>query len=82
MIYQGNDADPDEVYFKVLLDPGNTNFLPNYVVTGYDRSDGNLDGTVIYQGNNSDEEIVFFNVLLFPGNGGALPNYVVYQQLP
>jgi len=82
LIYQGNDSDPDEVYYRVLLDLGNINVLPNYIVVAYDRADGNLDGNVIYQGSDSDEEIPFFNVLLFPGNGSSLPNYVVFQQIP
>jgi hypothetical protein len=82
LIYQGNDSDPDEVYYKVLLDLGNTNVLPNYIVVAYDRADGNLDGNVIYQGDDSDEEIPFFSVLLFPSNTSGLPNFVVYQQIP
>ncbi len=82
IINQGNDADPDETYFRVLLDPGNTNVVPNYIVLAYDRSDGNLDGNVIYQGGDSDADIPFYTVFLFPGNVLSLPNFIVYQQIP
>jgi hypothetical protein len=80
--YQGTDADSDEPYFKVLLDPGNILVIPNYIVNGYDRADANLDGKVIYQGADSDSDIVFFNVLGFPDNTLNLPNYVIFQQIP
>ena len=82
VIYQGGNADPDEPYYRVLLDPGNTGVLPNYVVTAYDRSDGNLDGHVIYQGGNADADLPFYTVFLFPDNINALPNFIVHQQIP
>jgi hypothetical protein len=82
VINQGNDADPDETYYRVLLDPNNINVVPNYIVNAYDRSDGNLDGNVIYQGSDSDSDIPFYTVFLFPGNMSSLPNYVIFQQIP
>jgi hypothetical protein len=82
VIYQGNDADTDEVYYRVLLDPGNINVVPNYIVTAYDRADGNLDGNVIYQGADADVDVPFYTVFLFPDNINALPNYIIFQQIP
>jgi hypothetical protein len=82
VINQGNDADPDETYYRVLLDPNNINVVPNYIVNAYDRSDGNLDGNVIYQGSDSDSDVPFYTIFLFPGNGSSLPNFIVYQQIP
>ena len=80
--YQGVNSDSDEVYFRVLLDPGNITVIPNYIVTAYDRSDGNLDGLVIYQGSDSDSDIPFYNVLGFPDNILFLPNFLIFQQIP
>jgi hypothetical protein len=80
--YQGANSDSDEPYYTVLLDPGNTMVVPNYIVNGYDRADGNLDGMVIYQGSDSDSDIPFFNVLTFPDNVFFLPNFVIFQQIP
>lgn len=80
--YQGSKSDSDEAYFRVLTDPGNIMVLPNYIVNGYDRADGNMDGMVIYQGSDSDSDIPFFIVLPFPDNVLFLPNYVIYEQIP
>jgi uncharacterized protein YjdB len=80
--YQGTDADTDEPYYKVLLDPGNILVIPNYIVNAYDRADGNMDGMIIYQGSDSDSDIPFFEILSFPDNTLFLPNYVIYQQIP
>lgn len=80
--FQGNNSDSDEPYFKVLLDPGNTNSLPNYIVNGYDRADANLDGMVIYQGGDSDSDIPFFNVMSCLDNVFFLPNFIIFQQIP
>ncbi|HLP93367.1 MAG TPA: Ig-like domain-containing protein [Saprospiraceae bacterium] len=80
--YQGSNSDSDEPYYRVLLDPGNIMIVPNYIVNGYDRADGNMDGMVIYQGSDSDSDIPFFNVLAFPDNILFLPNYIIYEQIP
>ncbi|MBL7796262.1 MAG: hypothetical protein JNJ90_07145, partial [Saprospiraceae bacterium] len=83
IIYQGADSDTEEAYFRVLLDPNNLTFLPNFIALDYHRADANMDGRVIYQGGNSDTDVVFFTVLLFPGNQITfLPNYVVFEQIP
>ena len=82
IIYQGSGADPEEAYFKVLLDPGNATFLPNFIAFDYHRTDANMDGRVIYQGANADTDVAFFSVLLFRSNVTALPNYVIFEQIP
>jgi hypothetical protein len=82
IIYQGGGSDGDEAYFKILLDPGNTNFLPNYIVADYHRGDANMDAKVIYQGGSADTDLIFFTVVLFPGNSDNLPNYVIFEQIP
>lgn len=83
VIYQGSSSDVDEIYFKVLLDMGNTMFLPNYIVPGtYSRIDANLDGMVVYQGSGSDPEVPFFTILQFPVNALVLPNFTVFEQIP
>ena len=82
LIYQGNAADVDGPYYRVLLDQDNIDFAPNFIVHAYDRSDGNMDGRVIYQGNDADTDVPFFVVLLFPENTFVLPNYIIYEQIP
>ena len=82
IIYQGSNSDSDEAYYKVLLHPMNVGVLPNYIVTGYERADANLDGMVIFQGGDSDSDVPFFTVLTFPANLMLLPNYVIVQQIP
>jgi len=80
--YQGGNSDSDETYFKVLLDLGNLTNVPNYIVNGYERADGNLDGKVIFQGGEADADIPFFNVLIFPDNTLNVPTFIIYQQVP
>ena len=80
--FQGGTSDSDGAYFKVLTDPSNVTVSPNYIVTAYDRADGNLDGLVIFQGGDADADIPFFNVLTFPDNTLNSPNFIIYQQIP
>ncbi|HMQ90991.1 MAG TPA: thrombospondin type 3 repeat-containing protein, partial [Flavilitoribacter sp.] len=83
IIYQGPAAEQEEAYFEVLLNGGNVDFLPLFVVEPvYSRSDANMDGMVIYQGSNSDSDVPFFTVFLFPGNTGFSPIFTVYEQIP
>ena len=83
VIFQGSNSDVDEMYFKVLLDLGNTMFLPNYIVPNiYARTDTNLDGMVVYQGSGSDPDVSFFAVLQYPLNALFLPNYTLFEQIP
>lgn len=82
MIFQGMNNVPNEIFFKILTDPGNTAGLLNYIMIGYDINDLNLDGQVIYQGVNNDPNIPFFNVLLNTNNPQSFSNFVVEEQLP
>ena len=83
IIYQGANSDIEATYFKVLLEPGNTLFLSNYIVANvYARTDANMNGNVIYQGANADPDVPFFTVSLYPANTLFLPNYVVFEQIP
>ena len=83
VVFQGNSADSDEPYYRVLLDPANVNILPVWTVTGYHRADGNMDGVMILQGTDSDADVPFFTVLGHPENAiNALPIFIVYEQLP
>lgn len=83
VIFQGSNSDVDEIYFKVLLDLGNSMFLPNYIVPNtYARTDTNLDGMVVYQGSGSDPDVSFFAVLQHPFNALFLPNYTLFEQIP
>jgi hypothetical protein len=83
VIFQGPAAESETVYFRVLLDAMNTNFLPVFIATNaYDRADANMDGEVIYQGDSSDADLAFFTVFMYPANSGALPVYVVFEQIP
>jgi hypothetical protein len=81
-IYQGPGNDVLKLFTTVLYDPGNTQFLANYISQGYHTSDVNLDGRSIYQGPANDRAMVLFNVILsYPANN-QLANYVILEQLP
>ncbi len=82
IIFQGGINDPNEVFFGVLVAPGNTNTLLNYVQEGYFESDVNMDGKIIYQGIDNEPNTIFFNVLSFPQNSTNLVNYTIEEQLP
>jgi hypothetical protein len=79
----GAGSDGESVLFKVLLDAGNADMLPTFILyNGYFREDGNLDGKVIYQGANSETDMMLFSILLHGGNSSILPNFVIYEQIP
>ena len=84
VIYQGPGNDVDEMFFRVIADPGNVDQLDNYIVDGYYRTDYNLDGNTIFQGPNNDRQMLIFNsILQFPDNQRKfLANYVILEQLP
>ena len=51
IIYQGPGNDIDDMFFRVIGDPDNqVDFLDNFIVPGYYRTDYNLDGRSIFQG--------------------------------
>jgi uncharacterized repeat protein (TIGR01451 family) len=79
----GAGSDAESVLFKVLLDAGNADMLPTFILyNGYFREDGNLDGKVIYQGASSETDMMLFSILLHGGNGSVLANFVIYEQIP
>lgn len=79
----GSGSDAEAVYFKVLLDAGNTNFSPSYIIYNiYAREDASMDGKIIYQGTGSEIDGILFNVLLHLNNAGVLPTFVIYEQIP
>ncbi len=84
VIYQGPGNDIDEMFFRVIADPNNDEFLDNYIVPGYYRTDYNLDGKSIFQGPDNDRQMLIFqSILQFPDNKVKfLANYVILEQLP
>lgn len=82
LIFQGGSNDPTQVFFKILVAPGNTSFARNYVLNGYELEDVNMDGRVIFQGGGSDTNPIFINVLSHPTNTGFSRNFVITEQLP
>lgn len=63
-----NDRDP------ILAQIGG--LVPTNTVTGYDRADTNLDGSIRYTGNANDRDIILFNV------GGVVPTNTRNESLP
>ena len=84
IIFQGPGNDVDEIFFRVISNPDNTDFLSNFIVSGYYRTDYNLDGRSIFQGPNNDRQMLIFqSILQFPDNQiKFLANYVILEQLP
>jgi len=83
IIYQGPNADGEEVSYRIITDMGNTNFLPIYIVQNvYERMDGNLDGSIIQQGNSADVDPPFTSVGMHGDNPNALPIFIIYEQIP
>lgn len=84
VIYQGPGNDVDEMFFRVIAEPGNVDLLDNYIVPGYYRTDYNLDGKSIFQGPENDRQMLIFqSILQFPDNKlKRLANYVILEQLP
>jgi len=72
------------MFFRVIADPANEDFLDNFIVPGYYRTDYNLDGKTIYQGPGNDRQMLIFqSILQFPDNKVKfLANYVILEQLP
>ncbi len=84
IIYQGPGNDVDEMFFRVIAEPNNTDLLDNYIVPGYYRTDYNMDGNSIFQGPRNDRQMLIFqSILQFPDNQvKKLANYVILEQLP
>jgi hypothetical protein len=84
VIYQGPGNDIDEMFYRVIADPNNVDFLDNFIVPGYYRTDYNLDGRSIFQGPDNDRQMLIFqSILQFPDNKVKfLANYIILEQLP
>ncbi|MEY3367107.1 MAG: hypothetical protein RI973_262 [Bacteroidota bacterium] len=82
IVYAGSGTDVTPVSSKVLLDPANGSFSPNFPKPGYERADYNMDGKVIYTGTDSDVSKVSSSVLMHPGNPASSPTRPVIDQLP
>ena len=79
----GANSDSEAVLFKVLLDSGNINLTPSFILNNmYLKEDANMDGKIIYQGTESEIDNILFNVLLHAFNTIVLPTYVIYEQIP
>jgi len=78
VIYQGPRNDIFFMFFHVLQDEGNKEYLPNYISRGYTNDDFNMDGSVIYQGPNNDRANLLFNTILkHPNNPAKLSNFII-----
>ncbi len=82
IIFQGTTNDVNGVFNRIISFPGNVNQFANYIVTGYDRADLNLDGQTIYQGTGNDNNLLFMQVLSHPENIFTANNFIIHQQLP
>jgi hypothetical protein len=83
VIYQGPNNDVFSLFSRVLSENGNTAYLANYIVQGYEMQDFNLDGKVIYQGPNNDRASLLYNSVLAHGsNTSLLANFILLDLLP
>jgi len=83
ILFQGINSDVDDVFIKVITAPGNTTFLPVYIVGNtYDRADGNMDGRIILQGADADQDLIFISVTGHPENLDNLPIFILHEQIP
>jgi hypothetical protein len=82
-VFSGPANDVDPVFFDVMTNVANVNFVPNYIVKSqYLASDVNLDGRVIYQSADNEVDIILFMVLSHTLNTGFIPSYIIVEQLP
>ena len=82
-VFSGPTNDVDPVFFDVMTNVNNVNFVPNYIVNAqYLASDVNLDGKVIYQSADNEVDIILFMVLSHTLNTGFIPSYIIVEQLP
>jgi hypothetical protein len=82
-VFAGPTNDVDPVFFDVMTNVANVNFVPNYILkTVYLASDVNLDGKVIYQSADNEVDVILFMVLSHTLNTGFIPSYIIVEQLP
>ncbi|MEZ4861098.1 MAG: CHRD domain-containing protein [Caldilineaceae bacterium] len=82
VIGAGPNNDISTILGDVLSTSANYSFNVNYILTGYRRSDTNLDGKTIAAGPTNDVNIVLTSIFVHPGNGATAANFIVQQQLP
>ncbi|MBI1225736.1 MAG: hypothetical protein GC192_10915 [Bacteroidetes bacterium] len=83
VIYQGPQNDISPLFVKIIVAPGNTGYLANYILESYETEDTNLDGSIIYQGPNNDRSTILINtVLSHPANSSFYANFIVNEILP
>ena len=82
VIFQGDHNDPNEIFFDILTDPNNTTQQLNYIKSGYESSDVDMNCNIIFQGEGNDVNEIFFTVLSHPENTTLSPNYIVREQIP
>jgi uncharacterized repeat protein (TIGR01451 family) len=82
VISAGPGNDSSTILGEVLSAPGNYTTNVNYILSGYRRTDLNLDGKTLAAGPNNDANIVLTSVFVHPGNSATAANFIVSQQLP
>ena len=77
LIANGNNSDATTVLGNLLMDPLNTDFNSNYMLSGYFEDDINMDGSVSFAGPNNDITPLIANILVHPDNTETAGNYIV-----
>ena len=82
-VFSGPTNDVDPIFFDVMANVANVNFVPNYILNNqYLASDVNMDGKVIFQSGANEVDTILFMVLSHPLNINYLPSYIIVEQLP
>ena len=82
VISAGPGNDISTILGEVLSAPGNYTTNVNYILSGYRRTDLNLDGKTLAAGPSNDVNIALTSVFVHPGNSVTAANFIVAQQLP
>ena len=82
-VFSGPTNDVDPIFFDVMSNVANVNFVPNYILNNqYLARDVNMDGKVIFQSGANEVDTILFMVLSHPLNVNYLPSYIIVEQLP
>lgn len=76
MIAAGPGNDSSTILGDVLSAPGNYTTNVNYILSGYRRTDLNLDGKTLAAGSSNDGDIVLTSVFVYPGNSATAADYI------
>lgn len=82
VIVSGPMNDISEILTTILVNSDNIGISTNYRLTGYYKTDINLDGLTIFAGAANDIDVLLGNILLYPLNGSLSANYIIKQQVP